>query len=57
MRADVFVEKRAIKDYGNYVKTVGFDEKTTAMLEKIIADEERHVETWEGTLTQLKGEK
>jgi demethoxyubiquinone hydroxylase (CLK1/Coq7/Cat5 family) len=57
MRADVFVEQRAIKDYRNYVKTVGFNEKTTAMLEKIIANEVKHVETWSSSLAQLKGKK
>jgi bacterioferritin (cytochrome b1) len=57
MRADVFVEQRAIKDYRNYVKTVGFNEKTTAMLEKIIADEVKHIETWSSLLAQLKGKK
>ena len=54
LKADIFVEKRAIKDYGNYLKQVNYDEKTVALLKGIIADEERHVETWQNALAALK---
>jgi bacterioferritin len=55
MKADIFVEKRAIRDYSNYVKQVHYDEKTVALLKRIIADEEIHVETWQKALASLKG--
>jgi bacterioferritin len=57
MRADIFVESRAVKDYGNYVKKIGYDEKTAAMLKRIIEDEERHVAIWRNSLNQLKESK
>ena len=55
LKAAIFVEKRAIKDYGNYLKQVHYDEKTVALLKRIIADEEIHVETWQNALAALKG--
>jgi rubrerythrin len=55
LKAAVFVEKRAIRDYGNYLQQVNFDEKTVALLKRIIADEEIHVATWQNALASLKG--
>ncbi|MDD5288991.1 MAG: ferritin-like domain-containing protein [Dehalococcoidales bacterium] len=57
LNAAIFVEKRAVRDYGNYVKQVKFDEKTVALLKRIIADEVRHVETWQSSLATLRGKK
>ena len=50
LRADIVVEKRAIKDYNSFLKRVKFDEETTAILKHIIKDEERHVENWQKAL-------
>ena len=55
LKAAIFVEKRAIKDYGNHLKQINYDEKTVALLKRIIADEEIHVETWQKALAALKG--
>jgi hypothetical protein len=35
---------------------VEFDEKSVDLIERIIVDEERHVETWESSKALLKGE-
>jgi bacterioferritin (cytochrome b1) len=53
-RADILVEKRAIKDYDSFVSRIDFDEQTIALLRRIIQDEERHVENWQNALTSLK---
>ena len=54
LKADVWVEQRAIKDYGFFLNKVEFDEKTRAMIKKIIIDEEGHVSTWQNSIEMLK---
>ncbi|MFC2005609.1 ferritin-like domain-containing protein [Chloroflexota bacterium] len=56
LKADSWIEKRAIKDYGSFIKTLNFDSETESLLKKIIADEEKHVETWQNSIKELKGE-
>jgi bacterioferritin len=54
LKADVWVEQRAIKDYGFFLNKVEFDEKTVALIRTIIKDEERHVSTWQNSMEILK---
>jgi len=54
LKTDALVERRAISDYGGFLNRVNFDDKTVAMIKRIIADEERHVEMWQGLTKQLK---
>ena len=56
LKADSWVEKRAIKDYGSFIKLLNFDSETESLLKKIIADEEEHVETWQNSIKELKGQ-
>jgi demethoxyubiquinone hydroxylase (CLK1/Coq7/Cat5 family) len=44
---DTFVEKRAIKDYNGFLKSVQFDVDTVALIRGVITEEEIHVENWE----------
>lgn len=55
LRADSWIEKRAIRDYGGFLSRVEFDEKSVDLIKRIIVDEERHVETWENSIALLKG--
>ena len=55
LRADIMVEKRAIKDYDSFVNRIDFDEQTMALLRRIIQDEVRHVENWRNALASLEG--
>ena len=55
LKANTWVEKRAIKDYGSFMKKLDFDNETDSLLKKIIADEEKHVETWQNSIKVLKG--
>jgi bacterioferritin (cytochrome b1) len=54
LRADILVEKKAIKDYNSFINRIDFDEQTIALLRRIIQDEERHVENWRNALTSVK---
>ena len=54
-KAAVWIEERAVKDYGLYLKRVKFDSETVDLLQRIIEDEKRHITTWQSCLEALKG--
>jgi len=54
LRTDIWIEKRAIRDYGSYMQNVQFDEDTVGLLQRIVADEERHVATWQDSIARIK---
>ena len=55
LRADILIEKRAVKDYGYFLGTMHFGEDTNPLIRSIISDEEQHVQNWEKALSLLKG--
>ena len=54
LRTDVWIEKRAISDYGSYMQRLKLDEETASLLQRIIVDEERHVKTWQDSIARIK---
>jgi len=56
LKADLFIERRAVRDYGDFLQKVDFDEKSVALINKIIEDEKRHIETWDNSIEILKGQ-
>ena len=56
LNTNIWVEKRAIKDYGGFLGKVDFDEKSVVMIEKIIADEKIHVITWQRSIEILESQ-
>ena len=54
LKTDIWIEKRAIKDYRSFLNRVEFDEKSVALIERIIVDEQRHVDTWENSIKILE---
>ena len=56
LKTDIWIEKRAIRDYGAYLRNVKFDEETVGLIQRIIGDEERHVETWQNSIRALAAE-
>jgi demethoxyubiquinone hydroxylase (CLK1/Coq7/Cat5 family) len=56
LNTDIWVEKRAIKDYGSFLRKVDFDEKSVVLIEKIIADEKIHVSTWQRSIEILESQ-
>jgi bacterioferritin len=56
LKIDVFVEDRAIKDYGTFLNRIKFDEDTVQMINRIIADEVFHKDTWKSSIEELTGQ-
>jgi bacterioferritin (cytochrome b1) len=55
LKADIRLEKRAVKDYSAFLEKVNFDEESKALIEKNIEDERLHIERWQDSLEMLKG--
>jgi demethoxyubiquinone hydroxylase (CLK1/Coq7/Cat5 family) len=53
MKTNIWVEKKAVKDYGAFLERVDFDEKSAALIKKNIEDEKRHVKNWSEILDKL----
>jgi demethoxyubiquinone hydroxylase (CLK1/Coq7/Cat5 family) len=53
LRADILIERRAVKDYGYFLRTMHFGEDTNLLIKAIISDEEQHVKNWENSLSLL----
>ena len=56
-KADIWVERRAIRDYRSFLNRARFDDESVALIERIISDEKWHVDTWEGLAKTLKSKK
>ena len=56
LRSDVWIERMAVKHYTGFLNEIAFDDESKALLEKIVRDEERHIETWRHSLSMLKGD-
>lgn len=54
LQTDVWIEKRAVRDYGSYMKIIQFDEDTVGLVQRIVSDEERHIATWRDSIAQIK---
>ncbi len=54
LKTDIWIEKRAIKDYGSFLRKIEFDEESVALIQRIIVDEKRHVATWKNSIEILK---
>jgi demethoxyubiquinone hydroxylase (CLK1/Coq7/Cat5 family) len=46
LKANTFVENRAINDYNSFIKTVPFNQNTIRLIRELIKDEELHVINW-----------
>jgi len=56
LKTDVWIEKRAVRDYGDFLQKVDFDEKSRGLIEKNIEDDKVHIRRWEESIEILKGE-
>jgi len=54
LKVDIWIEKRAIIDYGNFLRKLELDEGTVDLIKRIIIDEERHVDTWQDCIKILE---
>ena len=55
LKADIWLERKAVADYGDFLKRVDFDEKSTALIQKNIEDEKAHIKRWEDSIGILRG--
>ena len=53
LKIDVVIEKRAVKDYGYFLKTLELNEKTRLLIQNIITDEEIHIGNWQDSMKLL----
>ena len=54
LKADLAIEKRAVKDYSYFLKTLDLDDTTKMLIKSIIADEELHIRNWQDSIKLLK---
>ena len=54
MKADLWVERKAVNDYGSFLRRVDFDEKSAALIKKNIGDEKLHIKNLTETLETIK---
>lgn len=55
LKTNIRLEKRAVKDYGDFLQRVDFDEKSRSLIKKNIEDEKVHIKRWEESIELLKG--
>jgi bacterioferritin len=55
LRADIWVEEKAVRDYTAFLEKVPFDDETRALVEKNREDEEEHIRYWQESIVLLKG--
>ena len=56
LKTDIWIEKRAVRDYTNFLENVDFDDETRVLLRRIIEDENKHIDTWTSSIKILKGD-
>ncbi len=54
LNAAVMIEKRAVKDYGYFLRRLDYDKQTRKLLQRIIADEELHTKNWQDSIQLLR---
>ncbi len=57
LKTDTTIEKRAVKDYGYFLRTLELDDTTKQLIKSIITDEELHIRNWQDSIKLLKSEK
>jgi bacterioferritin len=57
LKADIRIERRAVKDYGNFLQKVHFDEKSRGLIQKNLEDEKAHIKRWEESIEILQAQR
>ena len=55
LKTDIRIEKRAVRDYSDFLEKVDFDEKSRSLIQKNLEDERVHIKRWEDSIEILKG--
>ena len=56
LKTDIWIERKAVSDYGKFLRNVNFDNESVELINRIINDEKKHIETWENAIRTLKSE-
>lgn len=54
LKTDIRIERRAVKDYGDFLQKVDFDEKSRGLVQKNLEDEKAHIKMWEESIEILQ---
>ncbi len=57
LKTDTAIEKRAVKDYSYFLRTLKLDDATKQLIKSIITDEEVHIRNWQDSIQLLKSKK
>ena len=57
LKTDTAIEKRAVKDYGYFLRTLELDDTTKQLIKSIITDEELHIRNWQDSIKLMKSKK
>jgi len=57
LKTDIRIERQAVKDYGNFLQKVDFDEKSRGLIQKNLEDEEAHIKRWEESVEILQAQR
>ena len=57
LKIDKAIEKRAVKDYNYFLRSLELDDKTKQLIKNIIGDEEVHIRNWQDSIKLLKSDK
>jgi len=53
LKTDTAIEKRAVKDYGYFLRTLELNDTTKQLIKSIITDEELHIRNWQDSINLL----
>ena len=54
LKTDILIEKKAVKDYGDFLQRVAYDEKTRGLIQRNLEDEKVHIQIWKESIKILK---
>lgn len=57
LKADIRIEKQAVRDYGDFLQRVDFDETSRGLIQKNLEDEKVHIKRWEESIGILKSQR
>ena len=57
LKTDTAIEKRAVTDYGYFLRTLKLDDTTKQLIKSIITDEELHIRNWQDSIQLLRSKK
>ena len=55
LKADIWAEEKAVRDYTVFLEKTPFDERTRALVEKNREDEKEQIRYWQESIATLKG--